>query len=115
MSRARLYLLSPGFEDPSRPGRFFVCPHCNTIEGLLKSFPGLATQLDVFRLPFPKPRRVLVELLGEQHQSLPVLVFADTVPVPADAKIANGHRYLDATDRILAILAERYDFPQLHD
>lgn len=115
MSRDRLYLLSPGFEDPARPGRFFVCPHCNAIEGLLLSFPGLATQIEIVRLPFPRPRHRLVDLLGDEHQSLPILVFDDTQPVPSDAKIANGHRYLDATDRILAVLAERYGFPQLHD
>jgi len=46
----RLFLLKPGFEDPERPGRFFVCPHCNAIEGLLASFPGLATQIEVRRL-----------------------------------------------------------------
>lgn len=89
MSGDRLFLLKPGFEDPDQPGRFFVCPHCNAIEGLLASFPGLATQIEVHRLPF-LPRTALVEILGEQHQSLPVLVFDETQPVPEDAGVANG-------------------------
>jgi len=50
MTGDRLFLLKPGFEDPEQPGRFFVCSHCNAIEGLLASFPGLATQIEVQRL-----------------------------------------------------------------
>jgi Protein of unknown function (DUF3088) len=114
MSGDQLFLLSPGFQDPDRPGRFFVCPHCNAIEGLLGSFPGLATQIEVHRLPFEKPRAEIVALLGEPYQSLPVLVFDDNKPVPDDAKVANGKRFIDSTARILRYLAERYDFPHLH-
>lgn len=114
MSGDRLFLLSPGFRDPDRPGRFFVCPHCNAIEGLLGSFPGLATQIEVHRLPFEKPRDEIVALLGEQYQSLPVLVFDDNRPVPDDTKVANGKRFIDAPARILQYLADRYDFPHLH-
>ena len=114
MSGDRLFLLKPGFEDPAQPGYFFVCPHCNAIEGLLGSFPGLATQIEVHRLPFARPRSEIVELLGEQHQSLPVLVFDETNPVPNDVKIANGKRFIDSTDRILAYLADRYTFPRVH-
>jgi hypothetical protein len=50
MTGDRLFLLKPRFEDPEQPGRFFVCSHCNAIEGLLASFPGLATQIEVRRL-----------------------------------------------------------------
>ncbi len=114
MSRDRLFLLKPGFEDPAQPGQFFVCPHCNAIEGLLGSFPGLATQIEVRRLSFERPRSGIVEVLGEQHQSLPVLVFDDTNPVPDDVKIANGKRFIDSTERILGYLAARYAFPRIH-
>ena len=114
MSGDQLFLLKPGFEDPARPGRFFVCPYCNTIEGILGSFPGLATQLEVHRLPFERPRAAIVDILGEQHQSLPVLIFDDTQPAPDDPKIANGRRFIDNTARILQYLAERYAFPHIH-
>jgi Protein of unknown function (DUF3088) len=114
MSGDRLFLLKPGFEDPAQSGYFFVCPHCNAIEGLLGSFPGLATQIEVHRLPFERPRSQIVEILGEQHQSLPVLVFDDTSPVPNDVKIANGKRFIDSTERILRYLADRYAFPRIH-
>lgn len=114
MSGDRLFLLKPGFEDPDQPGRFFVCPHCNAIEGVLASFPGLATQVEVLRLPFARPRSTLVEILGEQHQSLPVLVFDESRPVPEDADVANGRRFTDSSDRILRYLADRYAFPHIH-
>ncbi|WP_315786613.1 MULTISPECIES: DUF3088 domain-containing protein [unclassified Bradyrhizobium] len=114
MSGDRLFLLAPGFRDVAHPGRFFVCPHCNAIEGLLGSFPGLATQIEVHRLPFERPREAVVTLIGEQHQSLPVLIFADDKPVPADAQIANGRRFIDDPGRILRYLAERYGFPHIH-
>lgn len=114
MSNDRLFLLKPGFEDPLRPGYFFVCPHCNAIEGVLASLPGLATQLEVQRLAFERPRSVIVDILGAEHQSLPVLVLDDTEPVPDDAKVANGRRFIDSTARILQYLAERYTFPHIH-
>ena len=114
MSGDQLFLLSPGFQDPDRPGRFFVCPHSNAIEGLLGSFPGLATQVEVHRLPFERPRAEVVALLGERHQSLPVLIFDDNKPVPDDAKIANGKRFIDDAEGILQYLAARYGFPHLH-
>jgi hypothetical protein len=114
MSGDRLFLLTPGFRDISHPGRFFVCPHCNAIEGLLGYFPGLSTQIEVHRVPFERPREAVVALIGEQHQSLPVLIFADDKPVPADAQIANGRRFIDDPVRILRYLADRYGFPHIH-
>ncbi len=114
MSGDHLFLLKPGFEDPERPGRFFVCPHCNAIEGLLASFPGLAMQIAVHRLPFAQPRTTLVEILGEQHQSLPVLVFDESRPVPEDADVANGRRFIGSSEQILHYLADRYAFPRVH-
>ena len=73
----------------------------------MRSFPGLATLLEVIRMPFLRPRRKLIDLLGEEHQSLPVLVLDDAVPAPPDVKVANGHRLLDNTPGILEVLAER--------
>ncbi|WP_035706596.1 DUF3088 family protein, partial [Bradyrhizobium genomosp. I (2014)] len=49
MTRDRLLLLRPGFEDPAFPGRLFYCWHCALIEGVLASFPQLAAKLDVER------------------------------------------------------------------
>jgi hypothetical protein len=59
--------------------------------------------------------RVEQKTLLEGHQSLPVFVFGDGSPVPDDAEVANGRRFISSTDRILEWLAERFKFPHLHD
>jgi len=113
MVRDTLFLISPGFEDPKRPGRRFVCPHCNQVEGLLGAFPDLAARIDVERVPFLRPRGKVIALLGEAHQSLPVLVFGDNPP--AEAAEAQGRFFIADTRTILAQLAERHGFPFLHE
>ncbi|WP_027668051.1 DUF3088 domain-containing protein [Rhizobium leguminosarum] len=112
MARDRLYLIEPGFSDPKHPGITFVCPHCNAIEGLLASFPQLAAAIDVERVPFPRPRRKVIEDVGEENQSLPVFILAHAAP--PDAADWNGKRFVNTTDRILELLSERHGFPRLH-
>ncbi|TYC63677.1 DUF3088 domain-containing protein [Rhodobacterales bacterium] len=97
----RLYLLEPGFEDPAYPGKTFYCWHCALMEGILASFPDLAARLDVRRIAWARPRRELVELLGEDNQSLPVLVLSE-----------GG--LINDKDAILAALTERHGFPHPH-
>jgi hypothetical protein len=114
VARDKLFLIQPGFADPKRPGSLYVCPHCNQVEGLLAAFPELAAGLDVERVPFERPRRKVIELLGEENQGLPVLIFGDGNP-PADAQRHDGVAFVTATRRILDLLAERHGFPRLHD
>ncbi len=111
--RDKLFLLEPGFEDPARPGERFVCPHSNQIEGVLASFPELAGELDVERIPFARPRRPVIAVLGEANQSLPALVLGDG-PVPDDAERHGEVAFVKPTHRILDLLAERHGFPRLH-
>ncbi len=113
MSRDKLFLIAPGFTDPKRPGQTFVCPYCNAIEGLLSSFPELAGRIDVERVPFPRPRTRVIETVGAENQSLPVLVLASNAP--PDAADWKGKRFVTSTSRILDLLAERHGFPRLHD
>jgi hypothetical protein len=112
MSRDKLFLISPGFSDPKHPGTLFVCPYCNAIEGLLASFPDLAAAIDVERVPFARPRQPVIDAVGGENQSLPVLLLAGDAP--SDASEANGIRFVSATSRILELLAERHGFPRLH-
>ena len=71
------------------------------MEGVLASFPELADRLDVRRIAWPKPRREVVELLGEDNQSLPVLILAE-----------GG--FINDKDAILTALTERHGFPHPH-
>lgn len=96
-----LYLLTPGFEDPAYPGDVFYCWHCALMEGVLTSFPDLAERLDVRRIAWPRPRKEIADMLGEENQSLPVLILAE-----------GG--FINDKDAILKALSERHGFPLPH-
>jgi DUF3088 family protein len=96
-----LYLLAPGFEDPAYPGETFYCWHCALMEGVLASFPDLARKLDVQRIDWPRPRQEIAKILGEENQSLPVLVLAE-----------GG--FINEKDEILKALTSRHGFPLPH-
>ncbi len=80
----QLYLLRPGFHNAG-VGPLY-CNDSAPVEGMLSFFPTLRGLVDVQYLDFPRPRRALVEALGEQHQGLPVLILA------ADRKLSDGPR-----------------------
>ncbi|MBP2548949.1 hypothetical protein J2858_001865 [Neorhizobium galegae] len=112
MAKDRLFLIAPGFEDPKYPGTVFVCPYCNQVEGLLASFPALAQKIEVNRVGFLRPRADVIAVVGEENQSLPLLVLGDNPP--EDAREAGGVHFVQDTKRILDLLAERHGFPRLH-
>ncbi|QEI06901.1 DUF3088 domain-containing protein [Pigmentiphaga aceris] len=114
MSRDRLFLLSPGFADANHPGERFVCPDCIPIEGLLAAAPDLLGKLDISHHPFARPRTGVIAALDADHQGLPVLIFGDEQPAPADAESVGSVRFVTDTRRILDLLAERHGFPKLH-
>lgn len=112
MAKDALFLIKPGFEDSERPGTLFVCPSCNQVEGLLASFPDIAARLDIRRVGFAKPHETVIAVVGEENQSLPLLLLAGEAPEDA---LAHGDvRFVQDTKRILALLAERHGSPQLH-
>lgn len=101
MTRDRLYLLDSAFEDPAFPGRRFHCKDCMTVHGLLHAFPEAAERLEVIRVPYPRPRAELIELLGEENQNLPSLVFSD-----------GG--FVNEIEALLRTLHIRHGFPERH-
>ena len=114
MTRDTLILLKPDFVDPAYPGTRFFCWHCALLEGVLHSFPTLGERVDVLRIDWPRPRREVVELLGADHQSLPVLILGEDADSVAGAKTANGRSFIDDKDAILAALAARHGIPVPH-
>ena len=114
MTRDRLFLLRPGFEDPAYPGRRFYCWHCALIEGVLASFPALAAKLDVERIAWPKPRQAVIELVREENQWLPLLVLAEEATSPHQTGSHRGRAFIADKDAILAALSERHGFPDPH-
>ncbi len=107
MTRDKLFLLRPDFEDPAYPGKRFYCWHCALLEGVLASFPALADKLDVERVEWPRPRHPVIAVVGEAHQSLPLLVLAD-------GETFDGLTFINDKDQILAALSERHGFPHPH-
>lgn len=92
--RDTLFLIRAPFEDPALDGMWF-CRDCATMEGALLANPHWLARIEVRRLPFPRPRHEIISLLGEAHQSMPVLVIADAAKAPADAARADdGRRFL---------------------
>jgi hypothetical protein len=109
----KLYLLRPGFHNAS--GAALYCTDSAPVEGVLSFFPQLRELLEVHYLEFPRPRAALVEALGEEHQSLPVLIVAGNrafkaeVPTPMSA---NGSRFFADEASIRRYLSTQYGLPQ---
>lgn len=114
MNRDRLFLICPGFEDPAYPGQRFYCWHCALMEGVLASFPTLAQHIDVERIEWPRPRLPVIELVGQENQSLPLLVLADGATSPHQTGTYQGFSFISEKDKILAALSERHGFPVPH-
>lgn len=100
MTRDRLFLLESSFSDPDLPDRTFYCRDCVTIEGLLVAFPDRATNLEVVRIAYPRPRAEVIAAIGEANQNLPALVW--------EGGLAND------MPGLLRALHERHGFPERH-
>lgn len=115
MAKDRLYLLRPGFDDPAidSGGKGWVCPACAMVEGYLAAFPQVRDALDVVYYPYPKPRREIVDLVGEAHQGMPLLILAEP-EVGDDILSANGLSFISAEKAILRHLARRHGVAAPH-
>jgi len=114
MSRDTLFLLRPNFTDPAYPGQRFYCWHCALMEGVLASFPELANRLDVVRVAWPRPRQPVIDLAGEENQSVPLLVLAEGASSAHQTGTHEGRALVAGKDAILAALSERHGFPDPH-
>jgi len=114
VQRDKLFLLKPGFEDPAYSGKRFYCWHCALLEGVLASFPSLAARLDVERVAWPRPRAAVIDILGEENQSLPLLVLAGEASTGIKVSSCNGVGFIAGKNEILKALSVRHGFPEPH-
>lgn len=108
----RLFLINPGWTDDE--GGPWYCPAGAIVEGVLAFHPTLTTQLDITRLDFPRPRPAVIDLVGEDHQSCPILVLDEAFDWPeARTSETTGRRFLQDGD-IIPYLAARYGIARPH-
>lgn len=109
----KLFVLRPGFDDK---GTLYFCPFSAQVIGFLTYYPQVKDTLEVIELEFPKPRHPLFDLLGETHQSAPMLVLdGEGVDVPHVTRHqANGHTYVEKTMEIMRYLAATRSVPGPH-
>ena len=114
MDRDTLIIIKPDFVDPALPDARFYCWHCALMEGVLASFPTLETHIDVLRVEWPRPRQAVIDRIGAENQSLPVLLLAED----ADAGLAtgshDGQAFVQGKDAILEALSRRHGIPFPH-
>ncbi|WP_240339066.1 DUF3088 family protein [Novosphingobium sp. BW1] len=102
MAKDTLYVLDTDWADPVLGGeRRFYCKDCVTVEGLLSLFPERAERIEVVRVPWPRPRAAVIERLGEAHQDLPALAFAEG-------------DFVGDVEGVLAAHHTRHGFPERH-
>ena len=108
----RLFLLKPDWHDDE--GGPWFCPAGAFIEGVLAFYPALKDQLDIVRLDHPRPRAAVIEQVGEDHQSCPLLVLDGDFDWPgAQVSEATGRRFLQ-DHAIAPYLAARYGIGRPH-
>lgn len=104
-----LFILRPGFfsgdEGP------FYCGDSVAVEGLLSFFPQLRSDVEVHYIDAPRPRKAILELIGEANQSAPVIVLGSGQTVKdssIDVREHNGTRFIDVPDNIRRYLSSQY-------
>lgn len=107
----QLFLMKPGFKNAGL-GPYY-CSDSVPVEGLIGFFPELRNAIDVIYIDFPRPRQAIVDLVGGDHQSVPMLVLSDDAKIPDDisVKSAKGRRYIDDEKQIRQYLSISHDLP----
>ncbi len=112
--RDRVFVYRPGFEER---GQRYFCPYSAQVIGMLAYYPEIRPTIELVELGFAKPRRPLVDLLGEAHQAAPMLVLDASSPVVVEGvtvATANGRRFVAKTSEILRYLAVTRGLPLPH-
>ncbi|MFX1676769.1 DUF3088 domain-containing protein [Paraburkholderia sp. A2WS-5] len=105
----KLFILRPGFFS-GEEGPLY-CGDSVAVEGLLSFFPQLRNNVDVEYIDAPRPRKAIVELIGETNQSAPVIVIGSGQAVKdtsVDVLEHNGMRFINAPDDIRRYLSSQY-------
>jgi len=104
----QLFLLSSATKNEE--GVSGYCPDCALVKGYLAFYPQVEAHIDTVVVGPQRPRKEIVEKLGEENQGAPVLILADASDLPnnIETKTANGLTFIDAPQSILNYLGEKY-------
>ncbi|MCG8620127.1 MAG: DUF3088 domain-containing protein [Desulfobacterales bacterium] len=107
MKTHTLFMLTPWTEDGDGP---YYCPDCGVVEGFFVYSPAARVDLDIIHVDFQRPRAAVVDALGEENQSCPVLVLAEGTPAPESAKksMTTGRIFIDDPIAICNFLGGTY-------
>jgi hypothetical protein len=115
---AKLFLLKSDFTDSNADsqGLKYYCPHCATVEGVLAYFPELKDKIEIEYVDFQRPRPKVVDTIGENNQSCPVLVLQQgEAQVDTSYFSSYGDKvFVNSTKLILRFLAENYGISYSH-
>ncbi|MCG8685930.1 MAG: DUF3088 domain-containing protein [Desulfobacterales bacterium] len=107
MKSHKLFMLTPWTEDGQGP---YYCPDCGVVEGFFVYSPGAKVDIDIIHVKFERPRDQVVDVLGEENQSCPVLVLAPGTAMPDSAKksLSTGAVFIDDAIAICNFLGQTY-------
>jgi hypothetical protein len=109
----KLFILKPDFKDSKidNEGKLYYCPQCALIAGIIKYYPQLETLLEINYVDFQRPRKAIIELIGEDNQSCPALIIENSQEENVDLSYFNSYGdklFINSTDSILKYLSEKY-------
>jgi hypothetical protein len=109
----KLFLLKKDFKDSKLEpvNQPYYCDSCALVEGILSYFPHLRNDIEVIYVDFIRPRKVIVDLIGEDHQGCPVLVTTKADNDGIDTTYFNeagDSIFINSTQHIMQYLGNRY-------
>ena len=115
----KLFLLNPNFQDIRVDGteQLYYCPHCAMIEGVLKYYPDIRNFIEVVYVNFQRPRKQIIELVGEDNQGCPNLVISKDNSSIVDTSYFQeygDYLFVNNKELIARYLAEKYQIGKLH-
>ena len=109
----KLFLIKPGFTDSNtdNEGKYYYCPQCATTEGVIKYYPQLEDIIEIHYVDFKRPRPAIIEIIGEENQSCPVLIIDNNKDNDVDISYFKSYGdklFVDSTDLICKYLADKF-------
>lgn len=107
----KLFIMKPGFVNAGL-GPYY-CGDSVSVEGFLSFFPEVREKVEVIYIEFPRPRTAIVDLIGEDNQSVPVLVLADKSSTDNPAVETGKQKYFIADEKeIRNYLSAQFGLPK---